>query len=123
MSEMTCMRSPSDDETTCQAIERAYQAHKPGPSKDFTRDDAQRVALIHLLITQIDADTDQYKTAVRNTLTDKDTEHANVLIAFIEDTLSDPDYDPYRDVDDCWDEYGNFIGTGYTRQEFSEFND
>lgn len=29
MSEMTCMLSPGDDETTCQAIERAYQAHKP----------------------------------------------------------------------------------------------
>lgn len=104
------MISPSDDETTCQAIERAYQAHKPGPSKDFTRDDAQRVALIHLLITQIDADTDRYKTAVRNTLTDKDAEYTNALIAFIDDTLSDPDYDPYQDVDDCWDKYGNFIG-------------
>lgn len=89
MNGATCMLSPSDDETTCQAIERAYQAHKPGPSKDFTRADAQRVALIHLLITQIDADTEQYKTAVRNTLTNKDAEYTNALIAFIDDTLSD----------------------------------
>lgn len=110
MNGATCMLSPSDDETTCQTIERAYQAHKPGPSKDFTRADARQAALIHLLITQIDADTEQYKTAVRNTLTNKDAEYTNALIAFIDDTLSDPDYDPYRDVDDCWDKYGNFIG-------------